>query len=120
VSLLDPSQLHILLHNLLDIGDRYMAAVWQAVLSECSHCVDNVCQLVLLITIKDGKQVSWELGTVNVQKTVEHSSNVVADRGQALYTVDTCIHAVCCTTPQDRAYSALTSCRASYKTLFLN
>jgi hypothetical protein len=44
---------------LLDIGDRYMAAVWQrqAVLSEYSHCVDNVCQLVLLITIKDGKQL---------------------------------------------------------------
>jgi hypothetical protein len=36
----------------------YMAAVWQrqAVLSEYSHRVDNVCQLVLLITIKDGKQ----------------------------------------------------------------
>jgi hypothetical protein len=33
-----------------------MAAVWQrqAVLSECSHRVDNVCQLVLLIAIKDG------------------------------------------------------------------
>jgi hypothetical protein len=53
-SIRDPSQLYILLHNLLDIGDRYMAAVWQrqAVLSECSHRVDNVCQLILLITIK--------------------------------------------------------------------
>jgi hypothetical protein len=53
---LDPSQLHILLgHNLLDIGDRYLAAVWQrqAVLSECSHRVNNVCQLILLITIKE-------------------------------------------------------------------
>jgi hypothetical protein len=28
-SLLDPSQLHILLHNLLHIGDRCMAVVWQ-------------------------------------------------------------------------------------------
>jgi hypothetical protein len=37
-------------------------AIWlpcgndKQVLSECSHRVDNVCQLVLLIAIKDGKQ----------------------------------------------------------------
>jgi hypothetical protein len=36
-----------------------MAAMWQrkAVVSEHSRRVNNVCQLVLLVTIEDGKQL---------------------------------------------------------------
>jgi hypothetical protein len=45
-------QLHILLHSLLDICNRYMAAMWQqqAVVPEHSHRVSNVCQLVCCVS----------------------------------------------------------------------